>query len=72
MYYFGLMLSLSVIYMLAGSGSAFTLKTGKVNLAGEGLIYLGGFLCAILLDCFKKIELPSILAIYADHFNACL
>ena len=56
MYYFGLMLSLSAIYMLAGAGAAFSLKTGRINLAGEGLIYLGGFLCAILLDVFAKIN----------------
>ena len=63
MYYFGLMLSLSVIYMLAGSGAAFSLKTGRINLAGEGLIYLGGFLCAILLDLFAKVHLPAFFAV---------
>ena len=54
MYYFGLMLSLAVIYMFAGVGAAFTLKTGKVNLAGEGLVYLGGFITGVLLDIFAK------------------
>ncbi len=63
MYYFGLMLSLSAIYMLAGAGAAFSLKTGRINLAGEGLIYLGGFLCAILLDVFAKINLPAFFAV---------
>lgn len=63
MYYFGLMLSLSAIYMLAGAGAAFSLKTGRINLAGEGLIYLGGFLCAILLDFFAKINLPAFFAV---------
>ena len=34
MYYFGLMLSLSAIYMLAGAGAAYSLKAGRINLAG--------------------------------------
>lgn len=62
-YYFGLMLSLSSIYMLAGAGAAFLLKTGRINLAGEGLIYLGGFLTALFLDLFAKIKLPAFFAI---------
>ena len=63
MYYFGLMLSVSAIYMIAGVGAAFSLKTGRINLAGEGLIYLGGFLCAILLDLFAAVKMPSFFAI---------
>lgn len=63
MYYFGLMLSLSAIYMIAGAGAAFSLKTGRINLAGEGLIYLGGFLCAIMLDLFARIKMPAFFAI---------
>ena len=63
MYYFGLMLSVSALYMLAGSGAAVSLKTGRINLAGEGLIYLGGFLCAVLLDLFNKIKLPFFAAV---------
>lgn len=63
MYYFGLMLSLSTIYMFAGAGAAFSLKTGRINLAGEGLIYLGGFLTAILLDCFGKLGIPAFFAL---------
>ena len=63
MYYFGLMLSLSAIYMLAGTGAAICLKAGRINLAGEGLIYLGGFLCAILLDAFAKAGIPAFFAV---------
>ena len=63
MYYFGLMLSLSAIYMLAGTGAACCLKAGRINLAGEGLIYSGGFLCAVLLDAFAKLGMPSFFAI---------
>ena len=64
MYYFGLMLSLSAIYMIAGCGAAFSLKTGRVNLAGEGLIYLGGFLCAVLLDLFARVKVPAFFAVF--------
>ena len=63
MYYFGLMLSLSAIYMIAGCGAAYSLKAGRINLAGEGLIYLGGFLCAVLLDCFAKAGVPAFFAV---------
>ena len=63
MYYFGLMLSLSAIYMIAGAGAAYSLKAGRVNLAGEGLIYLGGFLCAVLLDLFARVKVPSFFAV---------
>lgn len=63
MYYFGLMLSLSAIYMVAACGSASCLKAGRINLAGEGLIYLGGFLCAILLDLFAAVKVPAIPAV---------
>ena len=63
MYYFGLALSLSVIYMIAGLGASFTLKTGQINLAGEGLIYAGGFLCAIILNVFARHNVPAFLAV---------
>ena len=63
MYYFGLALSLSVIYMIAGLGASFTLKTGQINLAGEGLIYAGGFLCAIILNVFASHNVPAFLAV---------
>ena len=63
MYYLGLTLSVSVIYMLAGLGASLTLKTGQINLAGEGLIYAGGFLCAIILDGFAKANVPAFFAV---------
>ena len=55
MYYVGLSLSVAAIYMIAGLGASLTLKTGHINLAGEGLIYTGGFLCAISLDFLHAI-----------------
>ena len=63
MYYFGLMLGMATIYMLAGLGATLSLKTRQINLAGEGLIYSGGFITAILLDYFAKYKVPSIFAV---------
>ena len=63
MYYLGLTLSVSVIYMIAGLGASFTLKTGHINLAGEGLIYTGGFICAITLNAFAQHNVPSFFAV---------
>ena len=62
MYYFGLMLSMASIYMLAGLGATLSLKTRQINLAGEGLVYAGGFICAVLLDYFAGIKLPAFIA----------
>lgn len=63
MYYFGLMLSMAAIYMLAGLGATLSLKTRHINLAGEGLIYAGGFITAILLDLFARLQLPAFFAV---------
>lgn len=65
MYYFGLMLSMASIYMLAGLGATLSLKTRQINLAGEGLIYAGGFICAVLLDFFARINFPPFFAVSA-------
>jgi len=49
LYYLGSALNLSALYMLAGSGAAISIKSGNLNLGGEGQIYLGGFVSAVLL-----------------------
>ncbi len=54
-YYLGSALNLSTLYMIAGSGAAISIKSGEFNLGGEGQIYLGGFVCAVLL---AKLNLP--------------
>ena len=64
MYYFGLMFNMATIYMLAGLGATLSLKTRNINLAGEGLIYAGGFTAAILLDAFAKVPLPAFIAVF--------
>ena len=54
-YSIGIILALSALYMTAGTGNAICLKSGKFNLGGEGQIYAGGFVCAIILDAFGKL-----------------
>ena len=48
-YYIGSALNLSALYMIAGSGAVISIKSGDLNLGGEGQIYLGGFICAVVL-----------------------
>jgi len=49
-YYFGNMLNTAAFFMLAGSGSAIAIKSGNMNLGGEGQIYAGGFVGCVLLN----------------------
>lgn len=44
------LLLLGFVYLIAAFGATFSIRTGNINLGGEGQIYLGGFLCAILLN----------------------
>ena len=48
-YHLGQALNLSALYMIAGSGALISIKSGDFNLGGEGQIYLGGFVCAVVL-----------------------
>lgn len=49
LYYIGSALNLSALYMIAGCGAAVSIKSGELNLGGEGQIYLGGFISAVIL-----------------------
>lgn len=40
--------------MIAGTGAAISMRCGEFNLGGEGQIYAGGFICALILA-----QLPS-------------
>ena len=60
-YSIGIILALSALYMTAGTGNAICLKSGKFNLGGEGQIYAGGFVCAVILDYFGKLGPASAL-----------
>ena len=52
-YDFGNWLNIASFYMIAGSGSAISMKSGRFNLGGEGQIYAGGFCSAITLAAMK-------------------
>ncbi len=60
-YYFGSILNSASFYMIGGCGAMLSIISGKYNLGGEGQIYLGGFLTAILLS--KIGFLPPFVAI---------
>ena len=49
-YYFGNMLNTAAFLMLAGCGSALSIKGGNMNLGGEGQVYAGGFTGCIILN----------------------
>lgn len=59
-YNFGSMLSTASFLMLAGTGSAISIKSGNMNLGGEGQVYLGGFTACLALNALR---LPAALAI---------
>ncbi|MCR5621587.1 MAG: ABC transporter permease [Treponema sp.] len=61
-YNFGSMLSTASFLMLAGTGSAISIKSGNMNLGGEGQVYLGGFTTCLALNALR---LPPPLAIPA-------
>ncbi|MBP5520082.1 MAG: ABC transporter permease [Treponema sp.] len=64
-YYIGSALNLSALYMIAGSGAAVSIKSGDFNLGGEGQIYLGGFISAVILGFGTKIALlPAPIAVF--------
>ena len=60
-YYLGSALNLSSLYMIAGCGALISIKSGDFNLGGEGQIYLGGFVSAVIL---AKAGLPIGLAVF--------
>ncbi len=59
-YNFGSMLSTASFLMLAGTGSAISIKSGNMNLGGEGQVYTGGFTACLVLNA---LSLPPALAI---------
>lgn len=58
-YYIGSALNLSSLYMIAGSGALISIKSGDFNLGGEGQIYLGGFVSAVILASMGNISGPA-------------
>ena len=48
-YYFGAMLNTAAFLMTAGCGESLALKSGNMNLGGEGQVYIGGFVSGLIL-----------------------
>lgn len=61
LYYFGSAFNLASLYMLAGLGACVAIKSGEFNLGGEGQIYAGGFVAAVVL--VKLQSLPGVAAV---------
>ena len=79
-WYFGTMLNNATFLMLAGAGACIALKSGNMNLGGEGQIYLGGLVSALVLSSGFIAPLPKALALslafilsaFAGSAMACL
>lgn len=56
-YYISYALNLAALYMIAGVGSCFSIKSGDLNIGGEGQTYIGGFVCAVILNFLKDVPL---------------
>ena len=61
LFFLGSALNLSSLYMVAGTGAAFSIKSGNLNFGGEGQIYLGGFVAGCILAYANS--LPAALAL---------
>lgn len=61
LYYFGYMLNMASVYAIAGTGAAISMRSGEFNLGGEGQIYAGGFICALILA--KLTYFPPFIAV---------
>ena len=57
-YYLGSALNLASLYLIAGLGASISIKSGEFNLGGEGQIYLGGFIAAIILNNTAALPAP--------------
>lgn len=64
LYYIGSALNLSALYMIAGCGAALSIKSGELNLGGEGQIYMGGFISAVILGAIAPESSPAHSAIF--------
>lgn len=62
-YFIGTVLNLASIYMIAGLGATISLASGSFNLGGEGQIYTGGFVAAIILSSPWCAKLPLVLGL---------
>jgi simple sugar transport system permease protein len=63
-YYFGAILNTASLFMAAGLGDAVLLTAGEFNLGGEGQIYAGGFITAVVLSATRSLP-PAVSLICA-------
>ena len=56
LFYFGSALNFAAIYMIAGTGGAFSIKSGNLNFGGEGHNYRGGVVTGIILAGAKNLH----------------
>lgn len=54
-YFLKTVLGVCAIYIICGLGNAITMKSGDMNLGGEGQIYAGGFSAALFLNAFPNL-----------------
>lgn len=73
--FIGTIINYTALFMTAAIGSCISLKTGDLNLGGEGQIYTGGFLTAIILSSFSSETfntLPSFIPVFIALFTSIL
>lgn len=71
-YYFGAMLNTAAFLMTAGSGASLAMKSGNMNLGGEGQVYAGGFVSALILGSAWAHESAFPLLVFAVALLATL
>ncbi len=72
-YYFGNLLNTASFFMIAGTGSAISIKSGNMNLGGEGQVYIGGFAGCIVLNTFRlPASVPSYISTAVVFLTALL
>lgn len=69
-FYIGSFLNTAFLLSVAGLGAAAALLNGEYNLGGEGQIYAGGFISAIVCTALKN--LPPAAALGLAFFAACI
>ena len=63
LYFIGTVLNLAGLYMIAGLGASISMNSGEFNLGGEGQIYTGGFVAAVILTSPWGSKLPAFIAV---------
>jgi len=62
-YYFGCMLNTAGLLLLSAMGADLAIQSGSMNLGGEGQVYAGGFLAAMVLYTLNKAAVPGPVAV---------